>query len=676
MSTPAVKYRPKHIIVVWDSPADCEVSQILADTFKSLQEYKISSIKYVVADDGKTVVRFTAQSQLYYSRWRDILHQLYNIEIKQDETDVAMAKYGKTIELGGVDVCFDQEQARPVKRKKIVIPVVHKPSPEAALPQITSAKDSYRPEMTSIFKNGQMRPAMVYQTKLAFTPADAAPDVQPEESKPKDQFKKPADPESQAKPEKPVPPPIVLAPPFEVSANHIEDVKSSLYDRTCIANVYDMQRGDESAADFYKRSKNQKFVVPKFMSSSKDWFPPIVKHLNKYTIQIVDLKDQHVSDLAYIKEWFRSPGWEGVFALYPVGNMCGSNYIIWDEPTPCFPFLEAHRRALAVEDGVSKATAYLYEVAKRADTFKAVPPKYLLDAYDLLTEGAGLNGSGPDFWKRTADEAIFAVFMKLKNSGKAGKQASSSGDTADGCVSELSKLLSSTRANAFTARYPVGTVLSWGLPLLGLMFEMRDLLMKLDVESNAAAVRKILVEETKLRKDLYMRCMEPLLVYGGHISKLLRVLEDVCLAFRELGDSLGVTFPSGIKQVHLTSTGYMVGISGQRLALGQFDTGAPRGIIPFPSSFCCIKQLSDEEIWKLANEQYAREDGRIKKMVEACGSLDDKSVFAAEMMRVSEKRIFELMMRDSHLHRRTSILQPTSSMPDAVYSPEKIFAPQ
>ena len=521
---------------------------------------------------------------------------------------------------------------------------------EVKSPQITSIKDSYPAEMASVMSsNGQMRPAMVHQTMITFDPIPADP-------KPSDA---PQTTVVTVQRVAPVPPPAHLPPPFDVYINYRNSVNRFLCDpNPCPAKTVERKR-DESDLEYLKRVKCELYSIPKVMEPISKLLPPVLRHPKRYFLLLADRSEKHMSDIKRMADWFRAPGWDGFFSLIPRENMCDFRYHWGVGPSVHSTLLEAHRRALACEKGVASATAYLFKIVQRTSSFGSVPPMYQSEALDLLKSGAGMYGSGPDFWKRPIEEAALPNLRPGESTR----------------VSELVKLLSSSRLEAFTARYPVGTVLCWGIPLLALIFEKRDVLAKMEVEANAAEFKTSMIAETETRKTVYMRCMEPLLVYGGNLSKLLHIAEDVCLAFRELGTTFGISFPSDIKQVSITSDGYMLGINGQRLSAGQFDPLAPKGLIPFPSACCDIKPLSSDAIWALVRAQYDREDDRIKSMIEECGFQDEESATVVAMMRRAEDRIIKIMKQDSHVLRLTHILPPTSSMPDAVYSPEELFGP-
>ena len=381
--------------------------------------------------------------------------------------------------------------------------------------------------------------------------------------------------------------------------------------------------------------------------------------------------------LAAIAQWFRAPNWTGLYSLYPFHNLETTDYNL-HLPPDCqevpmhASVLEAHRRALELERACQDLTDYLCQSFAKTDCLHAFSEQHVRNARAALAAGGGLFGSGKDFWASPPPGLSTGLARISQRLDKASSGESSLADDA--------KWLREHRKSAFHRAYTVVDELTWGMPLLTLCFRHQADLAHLDEEDKAQAMLKAFQNEQHERARLYAADLQPLLRYGGRLTRYVTSLyalagEHYSTLNRIPGSKHRLSFPRHCKPLRLDKDGHLVGAGGQLVVGGHvalpeptLSEGDARPPLPFPEACCvdvdapavdCKARLDKEEI---------RLQDMLKIML---GSPDDCSVVTA--MRKAQGAITRRLRDDSHQARLTAPLPPTPSMPSAAYAPEQFL---
>jgi len=274
-------------------------------------------------------------------------------------------------------------------------------------------------------------------------------------------------------------------------------------------------------------------------------------------------------------------------------------------------------------------------------------------ALHCISAGSGVFGAGEHFW--TFHPKGQGVVAKL-NAALATKQPT------DNPITGQIEWLAGYRAVAFGASYPVASELDWGLHLLAIYF--RSGAGQPEVGPGQPEVGPGLLEvlrnDSKERSRVYMRAMEPRLLYGGKLTEYTKRVYSLAKAFQPLDQS--VPFPDNCKLGELLDNGNMLGPDGKPIKPSKHS--AP---IPFPSHCSCIKPIKVDE---LINKRRDEEDVMIGELMGAIG-LSSSIVVDARKRAILD--VANRLKTDSHLSNLTSVLPPSASLTDAVYQPEVLM---
>jgi len=136
----------------------------------------------------------------------------------------------------------------------------------------------------------------------------------------------------------------------------------------------------------------------------------------------------------------------------------------------------------------------------------------------------------------------------------------------------------------------------------------------------------------------------------------------------------GVEISRYIRLIPLDKSGRMKGPDERPLAWGHFDPSALRGLLPFDAELTGLKLTPPDEASATVDAQMRKEAALIDAMLAACG-IKPEDCRAYQCMLNARQRVAWIFKHDSHLKMLTSILPPTASMTDAVFTPEELYKP-
>jgi hypothetical protein len=327
---------------------------------------------------------------------------------------------------------------------------------------------------------------------------------------------------------------------------------------------------------------------------------------------------------------------------------------------------------LELERACHDLTDYLCKSITKTECIRMFPMQHLKLALACITAGAGLFGVGKDYWAPAPGNFV-AVERLTQALGKTDVSSSMADDAV---------WLHRNRHVAFTRHYTVATELDWGMPLLTLCFKFQATLAHLDEEEKAQCMLKLFNEDVRERIGLYIMDLEPLLLYGGRLTRYAQNLHELCkthlgIVAKIPGTKFKLTFPGNCKILNINQDGKLIGPDGQPTSTGHFSLpeasladGGSRLPLPFPYSCCDIHP--NDQLKPLADARIAKEERLLKDMLTAIhGNADEPRTVA--VMRRGLQSTLRRLSDDSHQARLTAIFPPTASMPSAAYLPEQLF---
>jgi hypothetical protein len=435
----------------------------------------------------------------------------------------------------------------------------------------------------------------------------------------------------------------------------------------------DIQHYVEERKTHYNRQ------APKIANIVHLFIPAVVRRTGlqngNLAASLAFLPPDHLDTLTRIYQWHHASGWRGMMALFPWTSLECTRYdfALQDGIHPSGSLLEAHRRVLELERVCHDLTDYLCRSMSKTDCIHGFSEQHLRHSLAVITAGGGLFGAGKDFWTR-APGSLQAIGRITKALGAADRSS---------CMASDAKWLSEHRKSAFHRTYTVTDELTWGMPLLTLCYKYQATLAHLDEKDKADSILKHFQDDLQERTRLYIMDLEPLLLYGGQLTKYVRELHGLCNEhFSALGRIPGtkykLSFPTNCKLLTLNQDGKLIGPNGQPTPGGHFSLpeatlsdGDSRPPLPFPEA-CCDIHPDVSSLQQLAEDRVRKEDERLKEMLTTIfGNADDPSMIAA--MRRGRSNVLRRLRDDSHLARLTAVLPPTASMPSAAYAPEQLF---
>lgn len=243
--------------------------------------------------------------------------------------------------------------------------------------------------------------------------------------------------------------------------------------------------------------------------------------------------------------------------------------------------------------------------------------------------------------------------------------------------------------NALTPHSPFLTEFDWGMPLLGLFYDLLPSMKMLDSEMEAQTTLLTIMNFLDERFNVYIKSMEPLLLYGSRLTKYTADLQCLCQNFVELIkiDPVNtVPFPDVGRFHSLDSNGMMIGFDGRSIPLGLHAVipGRENWLLPFPANY--EDMVPDENVSEICKAHTEKEMTLVTKMLEDLGllhqtvSVSESSQGASpglpilSMMAKGHAKVVDLLSRDSFDLNLTASLPPSASLPDAWFKPDIIFA--
>ena len=443
-------------------------------------------------------------------------------------------------------------------------------------------------------------------------------------------------------------------------------------------------RGPTEDLDHYAKQRKSYYnqPQPKIVNIINLFIPSVVRHNNCGSASnptssnafLAPLAPAHLETLNKIYQWHHAPAWKGLMALFPWTSMecIRYDFDFQDQIHPSASVLEAHRRALQLERVCHDLTDYLCRSMSKIEHMYGFTKQHLERCKAAITAGSGLFGWGSNFWE-PAPKSLQAVERITKVNDCC----------ADEDMAKQVKWLQENRTAAFTRSYTVTTELDWGVPMLALCFKHQAALAHLDESEKAEAMLKVFKDETNERIKLYIMDLEPLLLYGGRLTRYVADLYALCSThFSILGRIPGskhvLSFPNNCKLLTVNSEGQLIGRDGQptpggHLALPEasLSDGDSRPPFPFPEA-CCQLCPNEAELQRLTDDRRAKEERRLQDMLQSLfNSADDTKTVS--VMRTGKHNALRRLREDSHQARLTVVFPPTASMPGAVYAPEQLF---
>lgn len=179
------------------------------------------------------------------------------------------------------------------------------------------------------------------------------------------------------------------------------------------------------------------------------------------------------------------------------------------------------------------------------------------------------------------------------------------------------------------------------------------------------------------RADVYIKSIEPILLYGSRLTQYTSDLHNLCQNFIDLGKTNGVQivqFPNVGRFHNLDKEGMILGFDGRSFPMGVHAAipGREKWILPFTAA--CDDIVSDMNVQDICKAHAMKELRLVTKMLEDLDIPPNPPILS--IMADGNATIRELLSSDSHVSsfKHSSILPPTASMPDARSEPDKIFA--
>ena len=162
--------------------------------------------------------------------------------------------------------------------------------------------------------------------------------------------------------------------------------------------------------------------------------------------------------------------------------------------------------------------------------------------------------------------------------------------------------------------------------------------------------------------------LEPLLLYGGRLTRYVSSLHELCtehfgVLSRIPGARHKLSFPGNCKLLKVNAQGRLIGPDGRPTNAGHFSLpevsladGDNRPPLPFPEACCAI--LPDAaQLHELAQSRLQKEDQLIKAMLTSLfGNEDDPNTLT--VMHRGRKNALRRLRDDSHQARLTSVMPP------------------
>jgi hypothetical protein len=168
----------------------------------------------------------------------------------------------------------------------------------------------------------------------------------------------------------------------------------------------------------------------------------------------------------------------------------------------------------------------------------------------------------------------------------------------------------------------------------------------------------------------------------GRVKEWCKEFKPVSEASRGDARNAG-TIPSA-NVLTLSHDGSVIGLDGRPLKMGHVDAEWRAGILPFPSSCLLIQPLPLDELRSRVAARRQRERAAIDAMLSDAGvkeslgkmsksSSKDSKPYAIKLMEYGFVSVNAMFAGDSHKKMTTCFLPATASMPQAIYSPDKIY---
>jgi hypothetical protein len=201
----------------------------------------------------------------------------------------------------------------------------------------------------------------------------------------------------------------------------------------------------------------------------------------------------------------------------------------------------------------------------------------------------------------------------------------------------------------------------------------------LDNEIEAHNVLSTVAAFLDRRSDIYIKSIEPLLLYGARLTKFTSDLQTLCQNFVEIGKSEGVhevPFPDAGRFHRLDKKGMVVGFDGRSMTLGLHAKipGRDKWLLPFPEAYCDI--VPDRDVRMICISHAKNEMELVTNML---ADLDIKADMLPNPSILSymvngNAKVKEILSNDSFASNLTCILPHSASMPEAWFEPDAIFA--
>jgi hypothetical protein len=234
---------------------------------------------------------------------------------------------------------------------------------------------------------------------------------------------------------------------------------------------------------------------------------------------------------------------------------------------------------------------------------------------------------------------------------------------------------------------PFLTELDWGMPLLGLFHSLMPSMKMLDNEVEAQTVLLTVMAFLDERSDIFVKSIEPLLLYGARLTQYTAELQSLCQNFIELSKISGVkavSFPDVGRFHGLDKDGMVIGFDGRSIPLGLHAviSGRENWLLPFPAN--CNTIIPDKNVSEICHAHAKKEMMLVTKMLEDLDlfQLDESSPGTKahppilSSMADGHAKIVDILSRDSHELNLTSCLPPSASMPEAWFNPDAVFIPK
>lgn len=481
--------------------------------------------------------------------------------------------------------------------------------------------------------------------------------------------------------------------PFKIRDNYREELKLFI---TCAKGnpwtipkkFRDMQEG-ENIVEYIAQKREHELHFPDIVVAMIHMLPPIVRRNAAQThLLLTELTESHRETLSKIFRTIqrRFAKWEGIYVLIQWATMAQQPRYDFktSKPLCCstLNFLEAHRRILRMEEACAELTRYLAAVvASSPHTLRLLAPNHLADAHAILRDFRTQSNVPID----TPISAPTDTQTNAQTNAHANAQANAqinpaqlianlfpSNPSSSSTFQDNLSWLKENRAEALTRHCQFFTELDWGIPLMAFFHSVLSSMMHLDDEFEASTVLMALMTFLDKRVHVYVKDMEPALVYGTRLTEHTRQLRILCHRFSCLGNKAGLDFPS-VGQFHdLDRSGRLRAADGRVIPLGVLNPpqGRENWLLPFPES--CANITPDPNRETMAKEHALEERGLVDRMLADLDLLPNSKLI--QHAEAGRNRVRRILAEDTHEKRLTAILPPSASMLDAWYRPDKIFS--